>query len=39
MLYKNHGKNRKYDNKKFIESKKMNLEIGTWSILLQADLM
>ena len=29
MLYKNHGKIRKYDNKKFIESKKKNLEIGT----------
>lgn len=29
MLYKYYGKNRKYDNKKFIESKKKNLEIGT----------
>ena len=29
MLYKNHGKNRKYDNKKLIESKKKILEIGT----------
>lgn len=27
MLYKNHGKIRKYDNKKFIESKKKNLKL------------
>ena len=25
MLYKYHGKNRKYDNKKFIESKKKKI--------------